>query len=57
MDIPVPERKRLVYGRQATLEKHIARHLAKGWRLRMTRTDYWVNGKRVYIADLDKVRK
>lgn len=57
MNTPTPDRKKLVYGRQATLEKHIAQHLAKGWRLRMTRTDYWKNGKKVYIAELEKERK
>lgn len=57
MDAPISDRKRLVYGRQATLERYISRHLAKGWRLRMTRTDYWKNGKKVYIAELEKERK
>lgn len=54
MNTPTPNRKKLVYGRQATLDKYIARYKAKGWRLRMTQVDYWKNGKKVYIAELEK---
>lgn len=46
--------KRLVYGRRETLDKHIEQYKAKGWRLRMTRIDYWKAGKKVFIADLEK---
>lgn len=54
MNTPIPERKKLIYGRQATLDKYIARYKAKEWRLRMTQVDYWKNGKVVYIAELEK---
>ena len=54
MDTTTPKRKKLVYGRQATLDKYIARYKAKGWRLRMSQVDYWKNGKKVYIAELEK---
>lgn len=57
MDAPIPERKRLVYGRKPTRDKYIREYQAKGWRLRMTQTDYWKNGKKVYIAELEKERK
>lgn len=49
-----PNRKRLVYGRKPTRDRYIREYQAKGWRLRMTQTDYWKNGKRVYIAELEK---
>lgn len=48
------ERKRLVEGSQKALDKKIEQWKAKGWRLRMTQTDYWVNGKKVYIAELEE---
>lgn len=54
MNTPTPKRKRLIYGRQSTLEKYIAQYQAKGWRLRMMQVDYWKNGKKVYIAELEK---
>lgn len=46
--------KRLVYGSQATLDKRIEQYKTKGWILRMTQIDYWANGKKVYIAELEK---
>lgn len=49
-----PDRKKLVYGRQKTRDKYIVQYQDKGWRLRMTQTDYWKNGKVVYIAELEK---
>ncbi len=49
-----PNRKYLVYGRKSTRDKYIREYQAKGWWLRMTQTDYWKNGKKVYIAELEK---
>lgn len=46
--------KKLVYGRKTTRDKYIRKYQDKGWRLRMTKTDYWANGKKVYIAELEK---
>lgn len=54
MNAPTPERKKLVYGRQATLDKWIENNKEKGYRLCRRITDYWKNGKRVYIAELEK---
>lgn len=54
METPTPNRKRLVYGRQKTRDKYIVQYQSKGWRLCMTQTDYWKNGKVVYIAELEK---
>ena len=47
-------RKKLVYGRQSTLDKWIETYKDKGYRLRRRITDYWKNGKVVYIAELEK---
>lgn len=47
-------RKRLVYGRQETLDKWIETYNEKGYRLCRRVIDYWKNGKRVYIAELIK---
>lgn len=46
--------KKLVYGRKTTRDKYIRKYQDKGWRLRMIKTDYWANGKKVYIAELEK---
>ena len=54
MNTPTPNRKKLVYGRQATLDKWIENYKEKGYHLRRRITDYWKNGKRVYIAELEK---
>lgn len=54
MNVPTHKRKRLIYGRQSTLNKYIAQYQAKEWRLRMMQVDYWANGKKVYIAELEK---
>lgn len=51
---PTPNHKRLVYGRQATLDKWIETYKEKGYRLCRRITDYWKNGKVVYIAELEK---
>lgn len=48
------DRKKLVYGRQSTLDKWIETYKKKGYRLYRRITDYWKNGKRVYIAELIK---
>lgn len=50
----ISNRKKLVYGRQATLDKWIVTYKKKGYRLRRRITDYWENGKVVYIAELEK---
>ena len=47
-------RKKLVYGRQATLDKWIENYKEKGYRLCRRITDCWENGKVVYIAELEK---
>lgn len=54
MNTPTPNRKRLVYGRQETLDRWIETYKEKGYRLCRRITDYWKNGKRVYIAELVK---
>lgn len=54
MNTPTPNRKKLVYGRQETLDKWIETYKEKGYRLCRRITDYWKNGKRVYIAELIK---
>ena len=54
MNTPTLERKKLVYGRQATLDKWIETYKDKGYRLCRRITDYWKNGKVVYIAELEK---
>lgn len=54
MNTQIPNRKKLIYGRQATLDKYIVEHQAKGYRLCRRITDYWKNGKKVYIAELEK---
>lgn len=54
MNTQTPNRKRLVYGRQTTLDKYIEAYKAKGYRLCRRITDYWKNGKVVYIAELEK---
>lgn len=56
MNTPTPNRKKLVYGRQATLDKWIETYKDKGYRLCRRITDYWKNGKVVYIAELEKAR-
>lgn len=47
-------RKKLIYGRQATLDKWIETNKEKGYRLYRRITDYLANGKKVYIAVLEK---
>lgn len=47
-------RKRLVYGGQKGLDSHVARLVKTGWRVVKTEIDKWTNGKRVYIAELEK---
>lgn len=54
MNTQTPERKKLAYGRQTTLDKWIEIYKEKGYRLCRRITDYWKNGKRVYIAELEK---
>lgn len=54
MNTPTPNRKRLVYGRQETLDRWIETYKEKGYRLSRRITDYWKNGKIVYIAELVK---
>lgn len=54
MNTQIPNRKKLVYGRQATLDKWIETYKEKGYRLCSRITDYWKNGKVVYIAELEK---
>lgn len=54
MNTPTPNRKKLVYGHQETLDKQIEVYKAKGYRLCRRITDYWKNGKVVYIAELVK---
>lgn len=49
-----PNRKRLAYGGQKGLDSHIARLVKTGWRVVKTEIDKWANGKRVYIAELEK---
>lgn len=47
-------RKRLVYGGQKGLDSHIARLVKTGWQVVKTEIDRWANGKKVYIAELEK---
>lgn len=54
MNTPTPNRKKLVYGRQETLDRWIETYKEKGYRLCRRITDYWKNGKVVYIAELEK---
>lgn len=54
MNTQTPDRKKLVYGRQETLDKWIETCKEKGYRLCRRITDYWKNGKVVYIAELEK---
>lgn len=54
MNTPTPNRKRLVYGGQKGLDSHIARLAKTGWRVVMTQICYQANGKKVYIAELEK---
>lgn len=49
-----PNRKKLVYGRQTTLDKCIETYKDKGYRLCRRITDYWKNGDTVYIAEMIK---
>lgn len=53
--ITTPDRKKLVYGRQTTLDKYIETYKEKGYRLCRRITDYWKNGKKVYIAELERI--
>lgn len=48
------DRKRLVYGRKPTRDRIIQEYQASGWRLCMVKTEYWPNGKKIYIAELEK---
>lgn len=48
------DRKKLVYGRQATLDKWVEAYKEKGYRLSRRITDYWKNGDTVYIAEMIK---
>lgn len=52
-ELAAPGRKRLVYGTQKTLDREIERWRTKGWRLCMTQTNYWMKGRKVYIAELE----
>ena len=54
MNTPTPNRKKLVYGRQATLDKLIETYKEKGYHLCRRITEYWRNGKKVFIAELEK---
>lgn len=47
-------RKKLVYGTQQTLDKQIEAFKAKGWRLAMSQICYGANGKKTFIAELEK---
>lgn len=50
----ISNRKRLVYGRKSTRDKWIETYKEKGYCLCRRITDYWKNGKKVYIAELEK---
>lgn len=54
MNTPTPNRKKLVYGRQATLDKWIETYKEKGYHLCRRITEYWRNCKKVFIAELEK---
>lgn len=54
MNTPIPDRKKLVYGGQKGLDSHIARLAKTGWRVIKSEIDRWANGKRVYIAELER---
>lgn len=54
MNSPIPNRKRLVYGGQKGLDSHIARLAKTGWQVTESWIDHWANGKKVYIAELEK---
>lgn len=54
MDTPTTNRKKLVCGGPKGLNSHIARLAKKGWRVAESWIDHWANGKKVYIAELEK---
>ena len=48
------DHKKLVYGGQKGLDSHIARLAKSGWKVAKLWIDHWLNGKKVYIAELEK---
>lgn len=54
MNTPTINRKKLAYGGRKGLDSHIARLAKSGWRVSKTEIDRWANGKKVYIAELEK---
>lgn len=48
------DHKRLVYGGRKGLDNRITRLVKTGWRVVRTEIDRWANGKKVYIAELEK---
>lgn len=54
MKTPTPNRKKLVHGGLKGLNSHIERLAKTGWQVTELWIDHWANGKRVYIAELEK---
>lgn len=54
MNTPTPERKKLVYGGQKGLDSHVARLVKSGWKVAKTEVVKWANGKKSFIAELEK---
>lgn len=50
----IKDHKKLVYGGQKGLDSHIARLAKSGWEVAKSWIDHWANGKKVYIAELEK---
>lgn len=50
----IKDHKKLVYGGQKGLDSHIARLAKSGWEVTKSWIDLWANGKKVYIAELEK---
>lgn len=48
------KRKRIVYGGQKGLDSHIARLAKSGWKVVRTEIIKWANGKKSFIAVLEK---
>lgn len=48
------DHKKLAYGGRKGLDSHIARLAKSGWAVTKSWIDHWANGKKVYIAELER---
>lgn len=49
-----PNRKRLVYGGRKGLDSHISRLAKSGWKVAKIEVVKWANGKKSFIAELER---